>query len=52
MRLKTIGRGRGGHPCEPNPYLSSLRSIKTLKLAKAVAGLEKVILLSALSMQT
>jgi hypothetical protein len=41
MRLKTIGRGQGGHSCEPNPYLSWLSSIKALKLVKAVAGLEK-----------
>jgi hypothetical protein len=41
MRLKIIGRGRGGHSCEPNPYLSWLSSIKVLKLVKAVAGLEK-----------
>jgi hypothetical protein len=47
MRLKTIGRGRGGHSCKPSPYLSWLSSIKALKLVKAVAGLEKVILVSA-----
>ena len=34
MRVKTIGRGRGGHPCRPNPYLSWLSSIKSLKLVK------------------
>jgi hypothetical protein len=32
MRVKTIGRGQGGHPCGPNPYLSWLSGIKTLKL--------------------
>jgi hypothetical protein len=41
MQLKTIGRSRGGHSCKPNHYLSWLSSIKTLKLVKAVAGLEK-----------
>ena len=41
MQLKTIGRGRGGHSCEPKPYSSWLSSIKALKLIKAVAGLEK-----------
>jgi hypothetical protein len=34
MRVKTIGRGRGGHPCGPNPYSSWLSSIKSLKLVK------------------
>ncbi len=34
MRVNTIGRGRGGHPCEPNPYSSWLSSIKSLKLVK------------------
>jgi hypothetical protein len=34
MWVKTIGRGRGDHPCEPNPYLSLLSSIKSLKLVK------------------
>jgi hypothetical protein len=34
MRVKTIGRGRGGHPCRPNPYLSLLSSIKSPKLVK------------------
>jgi hypothetical protein len=34
MRVKTIGHGRGGHPCGPNPYSSWLSSIKSLKLAK------------------
>ncbi len=34
MQVKTIGRGRGGHPCGPNPYSSWLSSIKTLKLVK------------------
>jgi hypothetical protein len=34
MRVKTIGHGRGGHPCKPNPYLSRLSSIKSLKLVK------------------
>jgi hypothetical protein len=35
MRVKTIGRGRGGHPFGPNPYLSCwLSIIKTLKLVK------------------
>ncbi len=34
MRVKTIGRGRGGHPCGPNPYLSWLSIIKSLKLVK------------------
>jgi hypothetical protein len=41
MRVKTIGRSRGGHSCEPNPYLSWLSNIKALKLVKAVAGLKK-----------
>jgi hypothetical protein len=41
MRLKTIGRSRGGHSSKPNPYLSWLSSIKAPKLVKAVAGLEK-----------
>ncbi len=50
MRLKTIGRGRGGHSCEPNPYPSWLNSIKALKLVNAVAGLEKVIQVSALNL--
>jgi hypothetical protein len=40
MRLKTVGHGRGGHLCKPNPYLSWLSSIKALKLVKAAAGLE------------
>ncbi len=40
MRLKTVGRSRGGHSCKPNPYLSWLSSIKALKQVKAVAGLE------------
>jgi hypothetical protein len=34
MQAKTIGSGRGGHPCGPNPYLSLLSSIKSLKLVK------------------
>ncbi len=51
MQVKTIGRGQGGHPCGPNPYLSWLNNITTLKLVKAVAGLEKVILVSASSMR-
>ncbi len=34
MRVKTIGGGRGGHPCGPNPYSSWLSSINTLKLVK------------------
>jgi hypothetical protein len=34
MRVKTIDRGQGGHPCRPNPYLSWLISIKSLKLVK------------------
>ncbi len=34
MWVKTIGRGRGGHPCGPNPYSSWLSSIKSLKLVK------------------
>jgi hypothetical protein len=34
MRVKTIGRGWGGHPCGPNPYSSWLSSINTLKLVK------------------
>jgi hypothetical protein len=34
MWVKTIGRGRGGHPCGPNPYSSGLSSIKSLKLVK------------------
>jgi hypothetical protein len=34
MRVKTIGRGRGGHPCGPNPYSLWLNSIKSLKLVK------------------
>ncbi len=34
MRVKTIGRCGGGHPCGPNPYLSWLSSIKSLKLVK------------------
>ncbi len=51
MQLKTIGRGRGGHSCKPNPYLSWLTSIKALKLVKAVAGLEKVIPVSASNLQ-
>jgi hypothetical protein len=34
MRVKTICRGRGGHPCKPNPYSSWLSSIKSLKLVK------------------
>jgi hypothetical protein len=34
MWVKTIGHGWGGHPCGPNPYLSWLRSIKSLKLVK------------------
>ncbi len=41
MRVKTIGCGRGGHPCKPNPYSSWLSCIKSLKLAEAVAGQEK-----------
>ncbi len=51
MRLKTIGHGWGGHSCKPSPYSSWLSSIKALKLVKAVAGLEKVILACALSSQ-
>jgi hypothetical protein len=34
MQVKTIGRGRGGHLCGPNPYSSCLSSIKPLKLVK------------------
>ncbi len=34
MRVKTIGRGRGGHPCGPNPYSSWFSSINTLNLVK------------------
>ncbi len=34
MRVKTIGRGWGGHPCRPNPYSSWLSSIESLKLEK------------------
>ncbi len=34
MWMKTIGRGWGDHPCRPNPYLSWLSSIKSLKLVK------------------
>ena len=34
MWVKTIGHGQGGHPCRPNPYLSWLSSIKSLKLVK------------------
>ncbi len=34
MQVKTIGHGQGGHPCGPNPYLSLLSSIKTLKQVK------------------
>jgi hypothetical protein len=34
MRVKTIGHGRGGHPCGPNLYLSWLSIIKSLKLVK------------------
>jgi hypothetical protein len=41
MQVKTIGRSRGGHSCEPNPYSSWLSNVKALKLVKAVAGLEK-----------
>jgi hypothetical protein len=51
MQLKTIGRSQGGHSCKPNPYSSWLSSIKGLKLVKAVAGLEKVILVSASNSQ-
>jgi hypothetical protein len=41
MRVKTIGHGRGDHPCGPNPYLSWLSSIKSLKLAKLLQVMEK-----------
>ncbi len=41
MLAITIGRGRGGHSCKPNPYLSWLSSIEALKLVKAATGLEK-----------
>ena len=41
MRVRPIGRGRGGHPCGPNPYLSWLSSIKSLKLAKLLQVMEK-----------
>jgi hypothetical protein len=34
MQVKTIGCGRGGHPCRPNPYSSWLSRIKSLKLVK------------------
>jgi hypothetical protein len=34
MQVKTIGCGRGGHSCGPNPYSSWLSSIKSLKLIK------------------
>jgi hypothetical protein len=51
MQLKNIGRSWGGHSCKPNPYLSWLSSIKALKLVKAVAGLKKVILVSASNLQ-
>jgi hypothetical protein len=41
MWVKTIGRGRGGHPCRPNPYSSWLGSIKSLKLVKLLQVKEK-----------
>ena len=40
MRLKTIGRGRGGHPWWAHPYSSWLSSIKG---SKAIAGQWRVI---------
>ncbi len=40
-RLKTIGRGRGGHSCKPNPYWIMVKKYYSLKLVKAAAGLEK-----------
>jgi hypothetical protein len=51
MQVKTIGRGRGGHPCGPNPYLSWLSSIKSLKLVKLLQARKKVILVSASGMR-
>ncbi len=51
MWVKTIGHGRGGHPCGPNPYSSWLSSIKSLKLVKLLQVRKKVILVSASSMQ-
>jgi hypothetical protein len=52
MQVKTIGRGWGGHPCGPNPYLSWLSSIKSLKLVKLLLVRKKrVILVSASSMR-
>jgi hypothetical protein len=51
MRVKTIGHGRGGHPCGPNLYSSWLSSIKSLKLVKLLQVRKKVILVSALSMR-
>jgi hypothetical protein len=50
-QLKTIGCSRRVHSCKPHPYSSWLSSIKVLKLVKAVAGLEKVILMSASNLQ-
>jgi hypothetical protein len=41
MQVKTIGRGRGGHPCRPNPYSSWLSSIKSLKLVKLLQARKK-----------
>jgi hypothetical protein len=51
MRVKTIGHGRGGHPCGPIPYSSWLSSIKTLKLVKLLQVKKRVILVTASTMQ-
>jgi hypothetical protein len=49
MRVKTIGRGRGGHPWWAQPLFVMIKY--SIKASKAIAGQEKVIRVSASGMR-